>query len=81
METWRRDVLENALPAFLSGLFSPNMEDIGEEHGQRFHQDTKIMEIRYQRKWDFAMMDDNILGLLRSTDLTYKRKTRSAVHF
>ncbi|GBM32034.1 hypothetical protein AVEN_127375-1 [Araneus ventricosus] len=36
--------------------FPENLGDISEEQGERFHQDIKTMEDRYQGRWDTHMM-------------------------
>ena len=38
--------------------FPENFGDTSEEQGQRFHQDIKTMEDRYQGRWDIHMMAD-----------------------
>lgn len=38
--------------------FPENLDDISEEQGESFHQDDRIMEVRYQGKWDSNMMAD-----------------------
>lgn len=38
--------------------FPENMGDVSEEHGERFHQDIKTMESRYQGRWDSHMLAD-----------------------
>ena len=38
--------------------FPQNLGDMSEEHGERFHQDIKIMETRYQSRWDVFMKRD-----------------------
>lgn len=38
--------------------FPDNLGDFSEEMGERFHQDIKIMETRYQGRWDVSMMAD-----------------------
>ena len=38
-------------------FFRPNLADLNEEHGERFHQDIQVME-KYQGRWDEAMMGD-----------------------
>jgi hypothetical protein len=35
-----------------------NLGDLSEEQGERFHQDVKEMERRYQGQWDVFMMAD-----------------------
>ena len=61
-------------------FFKDNLSDFSEEHGERFHQDMKNIEKRYQGRWDRAMMGECIRGLVRETDNNHKRKTRSNVH-
>lgn len=39
-------------------FFPDNCGDFSDEHGERFHQTMKIMERRYQGRWDPAMMSD-----------------------
>ena len=39
-------------------FFRPNLTDVSEKHGERFHQDIQVMEKRYQGRWDEAMMGD-----------------------
>ena len=38
--------------------FPQNLGDMSEEHGERFHQDIKSMETRYQSRWNISMMAD-----------------------
>ena len=38
--------------------FPQNLGDFLEEQGKRFHQDTKVMEERYQGSWDRHIMAD-----------------------
>ena len=45
--------------------FSENLGDLSEEQGERFHQDIKIMEERYQGRWDSHMMADYCWSLQR----------------
>lgn len=45
--------------------FPENLGDLSEEQGERFHQDIKTMEERYQGKWDTHMMADYCWNLLR----------------
>jgi hypothetical protein len=62
-------------------FFRPNLGDVSEEHGERFHQDILAMEKRYQGRWDVAMMGDYIWSLIRDDDKLYKRKSHANVHF
>ena len=39
--------------------FPENLGDFSEEQGERFHQDIKVMDKRYQGRWDRHMMADN----------------------
>ena len=38
--------------------FPENLGSISDEHGERFHQDLKGIEIRYKGRWDAVMMAD-----------------------
>ena len=49
---------------FHLNFFRPNLADVSEEHGKRFHQDIQVMENRYQGRWDEAMMGDNVWTLI-----------------
>jgi hypothetical protein len=40
------------------GYFPANLGAISEEQGERFHQDIKEMERRYQGRWNVSMMAD-----------------------
>ena len=63
-------------------FFRPNLGDVSEEHGERFHQDMNNMEKRYQGRWDSAMMGDYVWGLVRAKRSTeHRRQSRSDVHF
>lgn len=45
--------------------FPENLGDLSEEQGERFHQDIKTMEERYQGRWDNHMMADYCWNLER----------------
>src|SRR5678815_125408 len=45
--------------------FPDNLGDVSDEQGERFHQDLKFMEGRYQGKWDINMMADYCWSLMR----------------
>ena len=62
-------------------FFKDNLSDFSEEHSERFHQDMKNIEKRYQGRWDRAMMGEYILGLVRKTDNNHKRKTAQMCTF
>ncbi len=38
--------------------FPGNLGDVSDDQDERFHQDIKAMEQRYQGKWDTHMMAD-----------------------
>ena len=61
-------------------IFIPNLGDVSEEHGERFHQDILAMVKRYQGRWDGAMMGDYIWCLIRDDEKLHKRKQHSTVH-
>ena len=46
--------------------FPDNLGDVSEEQGERFHQDIKVMEDRYQGRWDSHMMSDYCWSLMRA---------------
>ena len=59
--------------------FPQNLGDVSEEHGERFHQDIKCMETRYQDRWDVSMMADYCWCLKRdsmSSEVARKTKRR-----
>ena len=39
-------------------FFPENLGDVSEKQGERFHQDIKEMEKRYQGRWNITMMGD-----------------------
>ena len=45
------------LHAHLS-YFPKNLATVSDEQGERFHQEIRTLEIRYQGQWDPAMMGD-----------------------
>jgi hypothetical protein len=51
-------------------FFRPNIGDVSEEHGERFHPDIEASDKRYQGRWDAAMMGDYICGLVRADELS-----------
>ena len=59
--------------------FPQNLGNMSEEHGERFHQDIKSMETRYQGQWDVSMMADYCWCLKRdcvSNEVAIKAKRR-----
>ena len=56
--------------------FPENIGDVSEEQGERFHQDIKSMEERYQGRWDTHMMADYCWSLMRNCEQqSHKRKS------
>ena len=47
--------------------FPPNLGAVNEEQGERFHQDLKDVERRYQGRWDVNMMADYCWSVARQT--------------
>lgn len=55
--------------------FPENLGDVSEDQGERFHQDIKEMEKRYQGRWSVSMMADYCWTLQRDlADASYTRK-------
>jgi hypothetical protein len=55
--------------------FPENLGHFSEEQGERFHQDIKDMEKRYQGIWDDHMMADYCWCLKRDTRKSHKRRS------
>ena len=54
--------------------FPENLGNVSEEQGERFHQDVKVMEERYQGQWNCNMMADYCWSLMRDVPYeVYKR--------
>ncbi|EEZ99611.2 hypothetical protein TcasGA2_TC002128 [Tribolium castaneum] len=57
--------------------FPDNLGSYSEEHGERFHQDLKNMEERYQGRWDEHMMADYCWSIMReSSEQSHAKKSR-----
>ncbi|UYV70672.1 hypothetical protein LAZ67_8000236 [Cordylochernes scorpioides] len=57
-------------------FFPDNLGAVGNEHGERFHQDISSMEKRYQGKWSPAMLADYCWTLKRDLpQAKYRRKS------
>lgn len=60
--------------------FPENLGALSDEQGERFHQDLKVMEARYQGRWDVSMMADYCWSIKRECPQiehcrkSYKRK-------
>jgi len=58
-------------------FFKPNLGEVSDEHGERFHQDIKEMEKRYQGEATPNMLADYCWTIARDNpDGTYKRKAK-----
>ena len=57
--------------------FPENLSDVSDEQGERFHhQDVKVMETRYQGRWNVNTMADYCWGLIRDCpDVVHARKS------
>ena len=57
--------------------FPENLGAFSEEQGERFHQDIKVMEKRYQGKWNVSMIADYCWNLIRETsDFQHSRQSK-----
>ena len=45
--------------------FPENLGALSEEQGERFYQDIKVMEKRYQGKWNVSIIAEYCWGLIR----------------
>ena len=63
----------------LPDYFPENLGDVSEKQGERFHQDIRTTEERYQGRWDSHMMTDYCWTLIRDcteqshSRISYKR--------
>ncbi len=48
-------------------FFNYNMGDFSEEHGERFHQDIKVLEERFNGKCRMNMLGEYIWGITRES--------------
>ena len=63
---------------FLHGLldiFPENLGALTDKQGERFHQDVKEMEERYQGRWDAVMLADYCWSIKRDSVATHSRKS------
>ena len=57
--------------------FPINLSDVSDEHGERFHQDIKTMEERYQGRWNIHMLADYCWCLMRDfPSIKHRRNSR-----
>lgn len=54
--------------------FPENLGAVSDEQGERFHQDIKKIEKRYQGRWDPAMLGDYCWFLKKEDSTPHKRK-------
>ena len=54
--------------------FPTNLDDVSEEKGEGLHQNIKLMEERYDRRWDSHMMADYSWSFVRDYDQQTQRK-------
>lgn len=62
-------------------FFPTNLGDVSDEMGERFHQDIKSMEKRYQGFWNESMMSDYCWMLYRDDSEKQHKRQSSAKHF
>ena len=56
--------------------FPDNLGKVSDEQGERFHQDIKTMERRYQGQWNVHMLADYCWTIIRDlSDLSHSRKS------
>ena len=60
--------------------FNINLGNYSEEQGERFHQDIKEMERRYQGKWDVNMLADYCWTLQREVVQKEVKRHRNPLH-
>lgn len=60
--------------------FPQNLGDYSEEQGERFHQDIKKMEQRYQGRWDINMLADYCWMLKRESVEKGKTRKENPLH-
>lgn len=56
-------------------FFPKNLGAMSEEHGERFHQDLRLMEIRYMGKISANMLADYCWTLVRETNMRQNHKS------
>jgi len=57
--------------------FPENLGDVSDEQGERFHQDIKAMEERYQGRWGKTMMADYCWCLKRDdVNVCHRRRSK-----
>lgn len=59
--------------------FPENLGAYSEEQGERFHQDVRDIERRYQGRWDVTMLADYCWLLKRETEDGNRKRTRQSI--
>lgn len=54
-------------------FFAENLGDVSDEHGERFHQDTLVMEQRFKRKSNPGMLAD-LYWVIKREDPTPRKR-------
>lgn len=58
-------------------FFPKNLGAVSDEQGERFHQDVRTIETRYQGRWDPAMMADFCWFLKKEDSTSHKQQKKS----
>ena len=61
--------------------FPENCGDYSEKQGDRFYQDIKTMETRYQGRWDINMLSDYCWCLKRDEPIIFHKQKVSRTSF
>ena len=61
--------------------FPKNCGNCSEEQGERFHQDIKTMETRYQGRWDINMLADYCWCHKRDEPINLDKRKASRTSF
>jgi hypothetical protein len=61
--------------------FPENLGQMSEEQGERFHQDMKTMESRYQGRWNESMLADYCWTIKSESSGEHMRKSRKRTFF
>ena len=60
--------------------FPENLGAVSDEQGERFQQDIKVIEQRYQGRWDSNMMADYCWTIMRDNiSSEHKRRSKKAI--
>ncbi|GBM70538.1 hypothetical protein AVEN_47654-1 [Araneus ventricosus] len=59
--------------------FPENLRAYSKEQGERFHQDVRDIERRYQGRWDVNMLADYCWMLRRKTEVGKRKRVRRSV--